>query len=167
LMATTAFNAGADAFGFLMAAIGIGSVIAAFAVATSGRSNVRVLVFGAMTFGGLEIATAFSPWFPLAFALLIGVGYAGLLITSSANTQLQLSSPDALRGRVMSVYSLIFTGTTPFGALITGYLADVIHVRLTLAIEASLCLLVACGALLVLRSRQGSETAPQAQLAGV
>ncbi|HEX6513040.1 MAG TPA: MFS transporter [Chloroflexota bacterium] len=164
LMARNAFNAGADAFGLLMTAIGLGSVVAAFAVATVGKSNLRLLLVGGMCFGGLEIATAASPWFPLAFLVLIGVGYAGLIVTSSANTQLQLSSPDHLRGRVMSVYSLMFTGTTPIGALITGFLADVIHVRLTLAIEASLCVLVPLAALVYI-TRQPSAVSPQPELA--
>jgi MFS family permease len=166
LMAERAFNAGADAFGLLMAAIGLGSLVAAFAVATAGKSNVKVLLFGAMAFGVLEIATAASPWFPLALVLLVGVGYAGLIITSSANTQLQLSAPDELRGRVMSVYSLMFTGTTPIGALITGFLAGAIHVRLTLAIEAAMCVLVPLGALFVV-SRQTPGVRPQPELAAV
>jgi len=164
LMAKDAFNAGADAFGLLMAAIGLGSVIAAFAVATIGKSNIKVLLLGAMVFGALEIATAASPWFPLALVLLVGVGYAGLIITSSANTQLQLSAPDHLRGRVMSVYSLMFTGTTPIGALISGFLAGAIHVRLTLGIEASMCVLAPLGAFIFI-SRQPSGVSRQPELA--
>jgi len=139
--------------------------IAAFAVATLGRSNLWLLLFGATAFGCLEIATAATPWFPLAILLLIGVGYAGMLVTSSANTQLQLSAPDELRGRVMSVYSLMFTGTAPIGALLTGFLSDVIHVRLTLAIEASVCVLVALSAMLVMRSRQPASVGYQASAA--
>jgi len=160
LMAQRAFNAGADAFGLLMAAIGLGSLIAAFAVATIGKSNIKVLLVGAMAFGALEIATAASPWFPLAMVLLVGVGYAGLIITSSANTQLQLSAPDHLRGRVMSVYSLTFTGTTPIGALISGFLAGAIPVRLTLGLEASMCVLVPLAALIFV-TRQPSTLRPQ------
>ena len=76
-----------------------------------------------------------------------------MIFTSSANTLLQLSSPDHLRGRVMSVYSMVFTGTAPFGALITGYLAGAIQVRPTLAIEATLCLLAPLIALAYLRRR--------------
>jgi MFS family permease len=163
LMAERAFNAGADAFGLLMAAIGLGSVIAAFAVATIGKSNVKVLLIGAMSFGALEIATAASPWFLLAIGLLVGVGYAGLIITSSANTQLQLSAPDDLRGRVMSVYSLMFTGTTPIGALITGFLAGAIHVRLTLGIEASLCVLAPLAAFIFI-SRVSPTGTPKQEL---
>lgn len=161
LMAERAFNAGADAFGLLMAAIGLGSVIAAFAVATMGKSNIKLLLVGAMCFGALEIATAASPWFLLALGLLVGVGYAGLIITSSANTQLQLSAPDHLRGRVMSVYSLMFTGTTPIGALITGFLAGAIHVRMTLGIEASLCVLVPLGAYIFINRVSPTSTPRQ------
>ena len=120
---------------------------------------------GTASFGSLDIATAATPWFPLALLLLIGVGYAGMLVTSSANTQLQLSAPDDLRGRVMSVYSLMFTGVTPIGALVTGFLADAIHVRLTLGIEAAICVVVASAAMLVLRSRT-AELVYQPSVAG-
>src|SRR5579883_302562 len=164
LMAQTGFAAGADAFGFLMAAIGVGSLIAAFAVATLGRSTLHLLLYGSIAFGTLEILTAASPWFLLALALLVGVGYAGVLVTSSANTQLQLSAPDALRGRVMSVYSLMFTGVTPIGALVTGFLADAVHVRWTLGLEASLCVLVPLCALFYV-NRLGPAPVAQPELA--
>lgn len=159
LMARTAFDAGADAFGMLMAAIGLGSLIAAFAVATLGRSTLRLLLYGAMAFGALELLTAVTPWFVGALALLVGVGYAGILVTSSANTQLQLSAPDALRGRVMSVYSLMFTGVTPIGAMITGLMANVLQVRTTLAIEASLCLLAPLCAFVYVKRQTPTPTA--------
>jgi MFS family permease len=165
LMAQNAFSAGAGAFGLLMAAIGLGSLIGALAVATVGRSNLWMLLIGASSFGGLEMATSATPWFPLALLLLVGVGYAGMLVTSSANTQLQLSAPDDLRGRVMSVYSLMFTGVSPIGALATGFLADAIHIRLTLGIEAAICVAAALGAMIVLRSRS-DELAYQPSIAG-
>jgi MFS family permease len=147
LMAREGFAAGADAFGWLMAAIGMGAVIAAFAVATVGRSSLHAMLASAAAFGGLEVVTASSPWFLGALGALILVGYSSMVFTSSANTLLQLSSPDSLRGRVMSVYSMIFTGTTPIGALITGYMAAVLHVRVTLGSEGALCLVVSLGAL--------------------
>jgi MFS family permease len=148
LMAQEGFGAGADTFGLLMAAIGLGAVIAAFAVATVGRSRLQVMLASAAAFGAMEVVTSASPWLLGALAALITVGYSSMIFTSSANTLLQLSSPDDLRGRVMSVYSMVFTGTAPIGALITGYLASVVHVRITLGIEGSLCAIVSLGALL-------------------
>jgi len=165
LMAKNAFNGGAEAFGLLMTAIGLGAVIAAFAVATIGRSSLHVMLLAAAAFGALLLATASAPWFLAALAFLVMVGYCSMIFTSSANTLLQLSSPDHLRGRVMSVYSMVFTGTAPFGALITGWLASATNVRLTLGIEGSLCLIVPIGALLFIRGRQRAEAIPQPELA--
>jgi MFS family permease len=157
LIAEKEFQAGPDAFGLLMTAIGAGSVISAFAVATIGRSSMRAMLLAAAVFGGLEFAAASSPWFPLELMLLIGVGYAGMIFTSSANTLMQLSSPDHLRGRVMSVYSMIFTGTTPFGSLITGYAAGALSARAAFGIEGALCLVVPIGALAFVR-RSGTPS---------
>jgi len=159
LMARNAFHGGADAFGLLMAAVGLGSVIAAFAVATIGRSSLQVMLVAAMVFGVLLLATAAVPWFLAALALLVLVGYCSLLFTSSANTLLQLASPDHLRGRVMSVYSMVFTGTAPFGALMMGWLASVTPIRVALGIAGSVCLMVPIGALLFVRGRERAEAA--------
>jgi len=154
LMARNAFNSGADAFGLLMAAIGLGSLISAFAVATIGRSSLWIMLIAGTVFGLLLLGTAAAPWFGMAIALLIGVGYCSLIFTSSANTLLQLASPDHLRGRVMSVYSMVFTGTAPFGALIMGWLASATPIRVAIGIAGSVCVVVPVSALLFVRSRQ-------------
>jgi MFS family permease len=162
LMAKDAFAAGAEVFGLLMAAIGLGSVIAAFAVATIGRSSLQVMLTGAASMGLLLIATGSVPWFPAALLLLVGAGYSSMLVTSSTNTLLQLSSPDRLRGRVMSLYSLVFAGTAPFGALIAGFMASALRVRLTLVIDGALCVLVPLIALAYMRTRESATALPAA-----
>jgi len=160
LMAQDAFGAGADAFGLLMAAIGLGSVIAALAVATIGRSDLRLLLVAGVAFSAFELATAFAPWLALACVLLIGLGYAGMIFTSSAQSHLQLAAPDHMRGRVMSVYSLVFTGVTPMGAILTGYLADALHIRAALGLEAALCLVITLIGVMLWR-RQPAAFSPQ------
>ena len=74
LMASTAFDAGAEAFGLLMTAIGLGSVIAAFAVATAGRSSLQVMLLAAAGMGAMLLATAGAPWVLAALAFLVAVG---------------------------------------------------------------------------------------------
>jgi len=158
LVASDVFNAGPDAFGLLMTCIGAGSVIAAFAVATLGRSSLKAMLVAAALFGALELAGASAPWFPLELLLLIGVGYTGMIFSSSANTLMQLSCPDELRGRVMSVYSMLFTGMSPFGALITGGVAALLGVRFSYGFNGVMCLLAPAAAVLFLRSRQPSPS---------
>jgi MFS family permease len=71
----------------------------------------------------------------------VALGFAGILFSTSANTLLQLTVPDALRGRVLSLYMLLFAGSTPIGGLLIGSLSSVIGVSETLLVCAALCLL--------------------------
>jgi len=95
---------------------------------------------------------ALSTNFALSGILLIALGFAGIVFSTSANTLLQLTVPDALRGRVLSLYMLLFAGSTPIGGLLIGTLSNVIGVSATLVVCAGLCLL-GIGAALVYRYR--------------
>jgi MFS family permease len=79
------------------------------------------------------------------------LGFAGILFSTSANTLLQLTVPDELRGRVLSLYMLLFAGSTPIGGFLIGSLSNVIGVSETLLICAGLCLLGIGGALIYRR----------------
>jgi MFS family permease len=70
---------------------------------------------------------------------MLPLGFASIAFTTSANSRLQLEVPDALRGRVMSLYTLLFAGTTPIGGLVTGFLAEHLGVQWALGIEAVIC----------------------------
>jgi len=80
------------------------------------------------------------------------LGILSVVYSTSTNTTLQLSSGEAYRGRILSVYTLLFMGTTPIGGAITGVLADRWGITTTLAIEASVCLLATLLGTLYLRS---------------
>lgn len=129
LLARDAFATGAQGFGFLMAAMGIGSLTGALTLAFRGRTPRRHLMLGgAMLLGILEISLATAgelgaPAF-LGALLLGGTGFFMTSTTALANTTVQTTAPDELRGRVMSVYMTVFAGTAPFGSLIAGTVAD-------------------------------------------
>ena len=74
-------------------------------------------------------------------ALLAVLGFASLTFSSAANSSLQLGSPDHLRGPVMSVFTMLVMGSTPIGALFTGWLAEAAGIQATVAVEAGICLL--------------------------
>ncbi|HEU0167053.1 MAG TPA: MFS transporter [Chloroflexota bacterium] len=132
---------GAEGFGFLLSALGIGSVIGA--VTTAGRRDLstKVLMLAALGFGVAYMGIAFAPVLAVAFALYAGLGFAGVTFTSLANSTLQLSTPHELRGRVMAVFTMLMQGSTPIGSLFTGVVAAAAGIRVTVAAEASLCLL--------------------------
>ncbi|MDK2785033.1 MAG: hypothetical protein PWQ41_682 [Bacillota bacterium] len=112
-------------YGFLMAALGIGAFAGAIMLAfISHRGPQRfLLVAGATGVTLFQVAVALVRSFPLAFLFLALTGWSMITFTASVNTTIQLASPDELRGRIMSLYSLVFGGVIPFGSLFAGTVA--------------------------------------------
>lgn len=138
----------AAGYGFLMAASGLGSLVAAFAVAFSSGTRPMVMAVGALVLGLAEVALGASRLFPVSLLAMVAVGVGGILMSAIANTTLQLAVPDALRGRVMSVYTTVFAGTTPIGGLLMGGIASTFGVAISLAIGGVLCAATGVGAML-------------------
>jgi len=141
----------AAGFGALSAFLGFGSVVGAIVTAYMRQVTVGRLMLGSTAFAILLGAVAVSTNYAISGALLIALGFAGILFSTSANTLLQLNVPDALRGRVMSLYMLLFAGSTPIGGLLIGTLSNIIGVSETLLVCAALCLLGVGGALVYRR----------------
>ena len=95
-------------------------MLAALGVAYRGRATRRTLLVGAAGFSILLFAVALSHWWLLNIPLLVALGLCSITFTATANTRLQLVAPPHMRGRVMSIYQLLFAGTTPFGSLVIG-----------------------------------------------
>jgi len=129
---------GAVRLGLLMGATGVGAMLGALTLAA--RTGVhglgRWVTFSCAGFGVSLIAFALSRSFWFSTALLIPVGFCMMLQMSSSNTLIQAMVPDQLRGRVMSVYSMMFMGMAPFGAFFGGALADRIGAPTTVSIGA-------------------------------
>lgn len=124
-LARDVLGSDAQGYGFLMTATGVGSLSAALGVAFLGRPGVRLLVGGAIVLGVLELALGLSRWMPLSLVCMFGIGAGGIAMAMTANTTIQLAVPDALRGRVMAVYTTVFAGSTPIGGLVFGAIAGV------------------------------------------
>jgi MFS family permease len=126
LFARYVLNVGSTGFGVLMASMGMGSLIGAIALAFVNRGSLaRWFIYaGAFTFTAIETVFAFSRVVPLSIALLVIVGFSSTLFTATANTRILSLTPSNLQGRVMSVYSLMFLGMTPFGSLLSGLVAQ-------------------------------------------
>ena len=126
LFARDVLHEQAHGFGLLMAAMGTGSLAAAVAVAVTGRSRprMRVILVAAVvaTLGTMAVAPVRR--FPLATVVLFVIGAATIVFNTNANSMLQMSVPDRLRGRMMSLYTLVFAGVTPFGSLLIGTVAE-------------------------------------------
>jgi MFS family permease len=131
--------------GLLQSARGLGALIGALAVATLGRFHFRgaLLTVGTFLFPLLVLVFAWVRWLPLSLLSLVGAGFGLILIFNLCNSLVQESTPDALRGRVMSVYTLAFFGFMPLGGLLAGTLAEAVGVAWAPAITASITLLCA------------------------
>ncbi len=151
LIADEVLHSGAIGFGALTAAMGVGSLMAALGVAYRGRATRRTLLAGAIGFSILLFLVALSHWWLLTIPLLIALGLWSIIFSTTANTRLQMVAPSHMRGRVMSIYQLLFAGTTPFGSLIIGALAERSGVQWAVAIVAGICGLGVIAALFYLR----------------
>jgi MFS family permease len=124
--AVDVLHVGEAGLGLLNAAIGIGALVAALAVASLSRSRYKVwqLGVGSLLFPLALMGFALSRSLPLSLAFLTLVGFAFISQNATSNTLVQAIVPDDLRGRVMGVYSLLFFGTAPFGSLLAGGVAQ-------------------------------------------
>ena len=147
LVAGFLLKTSAAGFGGLSAFLGLGSLVAAVTTAYARQVTSRRLIAGAATFSLLLGGVALSTHFVLTAGLLVALGFAGIIFTTTANTLLQLTVPDELRGRVMSLYILLFAGTTPIGGFLIGTLSSALGVSWALGICATLCLAGVAGAL--------------------
>ncbi|MCB1025130.1 MAG: MFS transporter [Acidobacteria bacterium] len=143
IFADKILGGGSDTLGYLMGASGTGALIAALILAS------RKEVFGlgrwvALASGSLGISLilfSFSNVMWLSLLLLIPVGFSMMTQMSSSNTLIQAMVPDELRGRVMSVYSMMFMGMAPLGALMAGSLAGILGAQYTVALGGGACIL--------------------------
>jgi MFS family permease len=124
----------ATGYGFLMAATGIGSLVAALGIAFSGRSRPILAPLGAAILGIALVATSLVHLFPIALVTMLFVGFGAIAMAATANTTIQLAVPDELRGRVISVYTTVFVGSTPLGGLLMGWIASAWSVDAAIAV---------------------------------
>jgi len=138
IFADRILHGGARGLGILMGATGVGALLGALTLAT--RTGVhglgRWVTVSCAGFAVSLVAFALSKTFWLSTALLLPVGFCMMLQMSSSNTLIQAMVPDHLRGRVMAVYSMMFMGMAPFGALFGGALADRLGAPISVIIGA-------------------------------
>ncbi len=145
IFADQILGGGAQGLGLLMGASGIGALGAA--VTLAGRRTVRGLgrwvAYASAGFGLGLIAFSFSRSFWLSAAILVPTGFAVMIQMAASNTLVQAMVPDELRGRVMAVYSMMFMGFAPFGALLAGWLAERVGAPETIALGGLVCIATA------------------------
>jgi MFS family permease len=142
IFAVKILHGGASAYGWLMGAVGFGAMFGALAIAM--RQQLRglgnVVAYSAAGLGVSLVLFSASHWFYLSFTILVFCGFTMMMQFTATNTLIQAMVPDQLRGRVMSLYSMMFLGMSPLGSLVAGALAERVGAPVTVAIGG----LVAC-----------------------
>ncbi len=135
-MASTVFHQGADTFGILSSALAVGSVVGALLAARRERPRLRNVVLASAGFAFSLTAAALMPSY-LAFGLVLPlVGISSITMLNNANAYVQTTTPQALRGRVMSLYMAILMGGTPIGAPLIGWVDNAFGPRWGLIVGA-------------------------------
>lgn len=142
IFADEILHAGPDAYGLLMSASGIGALAAAatLTVRKSVRGLGRWVASSAAGFGLCLIGFSVSQTLWISAVVLVPAGFCMMMEMASSNTLIQSMVPDRLRGRVMAVYSMMFMGMAPLGALMAGFLATRLGAPATVAAGGVVCI---------------------------
>jgi MFS family permease len=144
LFAEFTFDKGPEAYAAMTAAMGAGAVVGGLFAASRHKSTPGMVVVAGALFGASVMLTAITPTLTLAIAALCIVGFFSITFTSLANVTLQLESTPSMQGRVMSLWSMAFLGTTPIGGPVMGTIGEHAGARWALTI-AGLAAILAAG----------------------
>jgi MFS family permease len=138
--------------GWLVSARGLGSMISALMLAYWGVRKLRgrLWTYGSFVMPVMLFVFAWIRLLPFSLLALLGVGWGFIMVTNNSQAVIQSLVPDALRGRVMGVYTLVFFGSMPIGALLAGTVAGKVGEPLTIMAGAVLLLILAVAAWLFL-----------------
>lgn len=134
LLAADTLHVGPEGFGLLSATFGLGALVGALATASLRQASWRMFSIGTASFGVLVLLLAPVQNAYLAGFVLFGIGISFTLFTANANSLVQLTAPDHLRGRLIGLYLFAFLGLAPIGGLFAGWLADVGGTSLAFAV---------------------------------
>jgi MFS family permease len=158
LFAKFTWHGTASTYALLTTAMGFGSVMGALAAGARNRVTPRLLAGSALLFGAAELAAAAAPTLLLQALVLAPLGAASVTFAAGVNSSLQLAADGPSRGRVMSLYSVVFLGSTPIGAPLVGWLAQEYGPRAGLVLGAVAALGTGGAAAWWLRARMRSHT---------
>ncbi len=145
IIARDVLHGDSSTFGYLMSGAGIGALAGALYLASRPNNAALLgnLVWAPALFGGGALTLAFSRSFSLSFAILAVAAFGMMSVMATANTILQNVVSEKMRGRVMSLYTISFFGSVPFGNLLAGSLAAHLGAPVTIFIAGALCIVAA------------------------
>jgi predicted MFS family arabinose efflux permease len=155
VFASRTFHGGASTYALLTAAMSIGAVVGGIITASRRNTSIWALPIAALLFGVCILLVAVAPSMLLASLLLVFVGIGSISFTAVGNSTLQLESDPAMRGRVMSLWTVAFLGSTPIGGPIIGWISEHAGPRWGLAVGGVAAIATAIfGAFAIRRNRR-------------
>jgi len=136
-LAAETFRSGAQSLGWLSAAMGVGAVTGGLISATRQSSGVKAIAVASIVFGFTVLLSAIMPNVLWSCIALIPVGAASIWFTTAGTSAMQLHTEPHMRGRVMSLWTVAFIGSTPLGAPIIGWVAETAGPRWALGVGAA------------------------------
>ncbi|WP_229924261.1 MFS transporter [Streptomyces sulfonofaciens] len=172
------FHGGVGMYGLFNILMAAGSLIGALLAARRRSTRQRMLIAAGLTLGVLEAVASWAPSYWMFVVLVVPIGIVGMTTNVTANSSVQMATDPEMRGRVMSLFMMVFTGGTPLGGPLFGWLADSFGVRVSFCVGGLVCAAaaVAVGLMLVRaanlrikvdlrRGRQHVQFVPRKELA--
>jgi MFS family permease len=156
VVASHSYGGGAQAYGFLTAAMGLGAVAGGLGVAGRGFTGTRALIVSSAAFGVVILLAAAAPNLIVACVAMLLVGAGSVAFLAIGNSTLQLAASPTMRGRVMALWAVAFLGSTPIGGPIAGYVSEHFGGRAGLVMGGIACFVAAGGGWLVFRRMNAS-----------
>jgi MFS family permease len=167
LLAQSTFHAGAEVYGYLTAALGLGAVLGALFSASRESASSWGLLVSCLAFGAVNLGAAVAPTLVAAYLAMAVIGFVNIVFNTLARTVLMLGSDPGMHGRVLAFHGMVFLGSTPIGGPLLGWICESYGARAGLVVAGGTALLA--GAVLLprlRRLRRGRTTvtaAPDAQ----
>ncbi len=157
VLARDTFGEGAQAYGWLMSALGVGAVLGALAAAGRDRSSARSLLVWTLCFAVVNLLAAAMPTLALALVAMVAVGVVNITFNTLARTLLQLRADANMQGRVIALHGMVFLGSTPLGGPLLGWVCEQWGARAGFLVAGIAALLAASPLLGLLRPHDGPD----------
>ena len=164
LLAQSTFDGGAEVYGYLTAALGLGAVLGALVSASRETATSWGLLLSCLAFGAVNLAAAAAPTLTVAYAAMVAIGFANIVFNTLARTVLQLGSNPSMHGRVLALHGLVFLGSTPFGGPLLGWICELFGARAGLLVAGGTALVAGLALLPRLRALRGATDDAAGQL---
>jgi MFS family permease len=158
LLAQDTFASGAEGYGYLMAALGLGAVVGALFSASRETATSWGLLLSCLAFGAINLAAAAAPSMTIAYVAMAAIGFANIIVNTLGRTVLQLGSDPSMHGRVLALHGMVFLGSTPLGGPLLGWICETFGARSGFLVAGGATLLASVALLPRLRRLRRTTT---------